>query len=229
MLVAPEAPIRSDIRGRRSPLERRVVAAQAADDGSGDVTADMDAAYVGVREAGRDSRNRALYEAADVGIRGARSFAVDYSGSSGAACLVAVADTVTGTKGRNVWQFCTKQEHTVETAGRTFTVKAAGAALRGTVVAPAEAEVELKNVTIRHEINYHGRHSQRDFKRTVISVRGTGQGFFFVVMTVQKGDAPKVTVEGAGTAARATVGGRVVRFDPRAAASKGRIVLEPRK
>ena len=213
VLVVPEVPIRDDIRGRRSPLERRVVAAQADDDGGGDVTADMDAAYIGVR--------------------GARSFAVDYSGSAGAACLVAVADTVTGSKGRNVWQLCTQQEHTVEAAGDGapgFTIRAPnGATLRGTVVAPRPASVELKNVTIRHEINYHGRHSQADFKRTVISVCGEGQDFFFVVMTVQKGNAPKVTVEGAGTAARATVGGRVVRFDPRAAASKGRIVLEPRK
>ena len=69
----------------------------------------------------------------------------------------------------------------------------------------------MKKVTIRHEINYHGRHSQTDLARQVIELPG-GETYL-VVMTVQPGPAPAVAVKGEGSAAKATVGGRVVSFD----------------
>jgi hypothetical protein len=179
----------------------------SAPDGSGTVTANLDNVYLGAAPDGRKS--------ADVGVRGTRSLAVDYSGAGGSPCLVAVADQVSGTKGQNVWQFCTMAEHEVTVQPTGFVVKAAnGATLVATVIQPAGPKIAVAPVTIRHENNYHGKHSQSDMKRKVVSVPG-GESFF-VVMTVQKGAPPEVKAENG----RATVGKRSLKLDG------PRIVLE---
>jgi hypothetical protein len=145
-------------------------------------------------------------------IAGMRALAVDYSGRSGAPALFAVVDRVSGTAGRNVWQLVTEKAHPVAVEGRTFTIRAdGGATLRGTVVAPAAARVATEEVTLVHEINYHGGHKRAPFARTVLGV--SGGEFFFIVMTVQPGDPPAVRVEGDGPGAAATVGRQVLRFD----------------
>ncbi len=161
----------------------------------------------------------------DVGIRGMRSFAADYSGQCGAPAMFVVADKVSGTSGKNVWQIVTEQADTVKTAEGTiktgntvktgegtFTITAPnGATLAGTVIWPAGAKVDTAAKTLRHEINYHGGHKRADFKRTVVNVHG-GE-FFLIVMTLQKGTAPGVEVRGKEQDAAASVGKRKVRFD----------------
>jgi hypothetical protein len=151
----------------------------------------------------------------DLGIRGLRSIGVDYSGASGAPCLVAVADTIAGGAGRNRWELCTPGEHAVTVDGGGFRIAAAnGATLVATVVAPAGAGITTKDLVLNHEIQcVPGRHSSADFKRTIVAA--SGGDFFLVVMTVQRGPAPEVRVEGAGTRAKAVVGGQAVSFDGR--------------
>lgn len=191
VLLVPEA----HRRGRTGALATHV---ESRPDGSGIVTANLDDIYLGVDPDTKKDK--------DIGVRGTRSLAVDYSGLGGAPCLVAVHDRVSGTKGQNVWQFCTLSEHKVAVDGRGFTITAAnGATLRATVVIPQAGPIEVKPVTIRHENNYHGRHSQSDYRRQVISVPGKEQ--FLVVMTLQRDVAPQPQVE----ADQVVVGRRAIR------------------
>jgi hypothetical protein len=132
----------------------------------------------------------------DWGIRGLRGFAVDYSGQSGAEALAAIVDRIAlepGGKlpgGEPVWQMHTGGKLSVE--GNTFTVAGAdNATLRGTFLAPAGVKLAAEG----------GR------------LTATGGREFFVVMTVQKRDAPKLEASGAGLAARAKIGKRRVAFD----------------
>ncbi|MFW6062274.1 MAG: hypothetical protein ACOC93_05645, partial [Planctomycetota bacterium] len=173
----------------------------------------FDNCYLGVRTEQRPGRERARTVAADVGVRATRQLAVDYSGKSGAPVLVAVADRLQGTQGDNTWQFCTLPEHEVTVNEDGFTIEAAdGASLKATFVAPAEPKVTVHKVTIRHEINYHGRHQQRNLPRQVIEVRGGER--FFVVMTIQRGEPPRARTASSGPTLRAVVNGRAMQFGP---------------
>ena len=189
---------------------------KATPDGGGLVSFNLNDVYTAAK-AGAKGETRATptrpgaRAGYDVGIRGMRAFAADYSGACGAPALFAVADQVSGTSGVNTWQLVTEQDHAVTIADNTFTVKAAnGATLHATVVSPKAPKVETDNKTLRHEINYHGGHRRADFRRTVVNVRGAE--FFLVVMTLQKGKAPEVRLAGEGRGAAAEIGRRKVRF-----------------
>jgi hypothetical protein len=196
-------------------------------DGSGSITLNMDEVYVHQqKQRDRRGRWRAVGEK-DLGIRAVRAIAVDYAGRCGAPCLVAVADRLTGTRGRNTWQLATRDAHKVAVSDNTFAIAAAdGASLVGTVVRPTRATIRVEAYQHVHEINYHGRHSRRPFKRKAVLVDGTDRDQdFLIVMTLQRGAAPRVTV---GADAEVAVGpstgspqaARVIRFDGR------KIVLE---
>ena len=160
----------------------------AGADGSGVLSMDMDGLYPGAK------------------VR--RSFAVDYSGASGAPGLFAVADRVEGAGGKAVWQLVTDQSIPVEVSGKGFTLKGAGGAtLQATVVSPAAARIETAGVIQGHEANYHDIHRGARFQRTVVKV--SGGDLFLVVMTVQRGQAPAVTSEGGSV----RVGRQTVRLD----------------
>ena len=130
---------------------------------------------------------------------------------SGASCLIAVADRLTGTQGDNTWQMALPRELEVAIDGNNFTVTAkSGETLKGTVVLPAKAETTTVDYDHVHEINYHGGHDQRKFLRRALLVKGTDKDQdFLVVMTIQRGAAPKCkTRKGA-----ATIGKQKVSFD----------------
>ena len=169
--------------------------------GSGVVSLNMDEIYKQME--GRNWK--------DLGIRAVRSLATDYSGASGAPCLVAVADRLTGTQGDNTWQMALPRELEVAIDGNNFTVTAkSGETLKGTVVLPANAETTTVNYDHVHEINYHGGHNHRKFLRRALLVKGTDKDQdFLVVMTIQRGDAPKCKTR-KGTA---TIGKQKVSFD----------------
>jgi hypothetical protein len=162
-------------KGSKNGHNGVVMRSELQADGSGAVSANLDSVYQEVS--------------------GQRSFAADYSGVCGAPALFAVADKVAGVGGNNVWQLVTEKDHKVMVAGNTFTITAKnGASLRGTVVLPATAKIEVLAKKIRHEINYHGGHKRADFPRQVISVAGTNA--FLIIMTLQKDVAPAVAVQG---------------------------------
>ena len=169
--------------------------------GSGVVSLNMDEIYMQM-----EGRNRK-----DLGIKAVRSLATDYSGASGAPCLVAVADRLKGTKGDNTWQLALPRELKVAVDGNAFTVTAkTGATLRGTVVLPANAAVSTADYEHVHEINYHGDHGHGKFLRRAVLVKGAdADQDFLVVMTLQHGEAPACTIE----EGRAKIGKQTVSFD----------------
>jgi hypothetical protein len=176
-------------------------------DGSGTVTFDTSDLYLARPDGKGGSAGDVLQQAPpgarlvrerylDWGIGGLRSFAVDYSGQSGAAALVAVVDRIALEPGGKlpasepVWQMHTGGTLAVD--GRAFTISGRdGATLRGTFLAPASVKLAATG----------GR------------LTATGGREFFVVVTVQKGAAPTIEVSGAGLQARAKIGGQQVWFD----------------
>ncbi len=183
-------------------------------DGSGTLSLNMDEIYIHHRKAQRGRGWRTLGRE-DLGIRANRAFAVDYSGQSGAPCLVAIGDLLKGTQGENTWQLATEAGHKVTIDGRTFTIAAPdGATLVGAVVQPSNAKIRVQPYQHVHEINYHGHHRRKPFKRQAVLVEGADRDQqFLIILTLQRGKAPKVTIEGKGNGRRATVGNVAVSFD----------------
>ena len=215
----------------------KLVYVKTEKDGSGVVTVDLDDVYAtrAQAEAGRGAP--ALYEKytslrrpaafKDSGIHGLRSIAVDYSGKSGASCLLAIVDKITGGKSK-VWTWQCGPDAApkgypagnlkdTRTEGNTFAIrKPDGAVLRGTFAAPTAAQVKAE---IRKEsmIGRGGSTGGDTLARPIPGIFAQGprgdEGDFFVVITLGRGEPPAVKVAGAGLAAKVTVGQRTVRFD----------------
>ncbi len=199
------------------------------EDGSGVISMDLNdihAKRIGEVD-GRRVRNYTRYggmryeEAfGDSGIRAMRSFAVDYSGKSGAPCLIAIVDRFKG-GGRKVWQWQLPEgderagrkgdiEHT-SIDGGIFTVrKPDGASMRGTFVTRHELAAERRMTTMR---GGGGSSAGKLLERPIEGVFAEGGEAFFVVITIQKGDAPPVAIKGSGLDAVVRVGKQTVRFD----------------
>jgi hypothetical protein len=156
------------------------------------------------------------------GIPAIRSFAVDYSGKAGVPGLFVVVDKISKNEDKSFWQLVTERSNKVTVLGNRFVIQSKGtneATLQGTVVAPASPLIKTENVEHRHEVIYHGTHKYSKFPRTIIKVKG-GE-FFFIVMTVQRGSAPDLTVKGKGLKARVLVGKQNILFDGK------KIIMDP--
>ncbi|MBE3133319.1 MAG: hypothetical protein IMZ55_07585, partial [Acidobacteria bacterium] len=209
----------------------RVVHFEGRPDGSGAVTASLDDVLLGAvldaegnPKPPRDYGGEMIREnVRDLGLKDLRAFAADYSGASGAPALFVVVDKTAGGKGK-FWQLLPGEGHDVgrqvTVEGRSFTVREGDASLVGTFVAPADVRLSLVEPDTPLEVvGADGKPRRLTVKRRTI--RAEGGDDFFVVMTLQKGDAPPVKVEGAGIGAKAVIGGRAVRFDGT------RILFEP--
>jgi hypothetical protein len=167
-----------------SRAQARCTQFEARPDGSGVVSMALKETYIAKRG----------YNKEPIGppIAAVRSFAADYSGACGAPGLFAVVDKRPA--GRNTWQMCATMGYEVSAAGQEFTIQSpSGASMKGTVVAPAGAQVAYYPADAR--------------------ITAVGNGDFYVVMTVQKGAAPSVKLTGEGLGAKAQVGDRSVSFD----------------
>ena len=213
--------------------------------GSGAVTISLDGLYTGVRHVrsvgtapevrGGVVIHKAVREtrtiAEDVGIRGRRAFAADYSGAAGAPALFVVVDQVSS-GGRKLWcqhlpagaRRGSGPDVTVNAAARSFTIAQGEASLTATFVAPGEVTIRRAQDVLRAGTGKDGQTVTTRRDAIVATCQDGDAEAFFVVMTLQRGKAPAVKVAGAGLKAVATVGGRTVSFDPSGA---GRIVLGP--
>lgn len=208
-------------------------------DGSGVVSIDYTDVYSGQRLRPDGRKGMRMYSRygnirqdeafIDLGIRGMRSIGVDYSGRSGAPCLVAVVDRVQG-GGRKVWtwqlpkgsQESSSDVQRTTTDGNSFTVrKDDGATLHGVFASGQRPVAELRMTTMT---GGGGSTSGKTLKRPIPGVfaesRDKNAGFFFVG-TIQPGDPPDIRVSGKSLAAVVTVGKQRVRFDGQ------KIVFEP--
>ena len=154
---------------------------------------------------------------ADSDLTGLRAVAVDYSGKSGAPCLMAVLDRIEG-GGKKVWMWQVPaaegrrgEAPKVSVSGNTFTISYSDAFLKGTVVSPAAAKVEHRSERIEIGEARHGFHG--DVSRILVDGADPKAGDFLVVVTVQRKDAPTVNAEGKGLGATITVGEQKLRFD----------------
>lgn len=119
-----------------------------------------------------------------------RSFAVDYSGRSGAPGLFVVVDRFKDLDRTKTWIM--HVEGKVKIEGKSFSVLASnGATMQGTFITPVKLSFESE---------------QNGGK-----ILATGDRFF-VVMTVQKGLAPEVKVVGSGLDATVRVGNQTLSF-----------------
>lgn len=193
------------------------IAFQAATDGSGSISASLNRSYRGQKTVdGKRLKPINLYgefleeNTEDLGIRGVRAFAADYSGLAGVPGLFVVADRLSG-GGSKIWQMVTPAEHDLTIDGNTFTLTAPdGTNLHGSFIAPTNVTLApLSNQTFEYS-NLKGQP-----QKNTVPLRGiqaTGGNTFFVVMTLQRGEAPPVQVSGSGLAAKVTVGKQAIRF-----------------
>jgi hypothetical protein len=201
----PELENRVQVEGIYARLGGVTRSYVAGPDGSGVVTIDMSRSYLGPQD-------RATKEFADLGIRAMRSFAVDYSESSGAPGLFAVVDGFTARPGSGpaggtkTWRMHTGGK--VRAEGSTFTIRGRdGATMKGTFVAPSDVKIAVEEGWI---------------------INATGGEEFFVVMTVQRGRPPEVKVSGAGLKAKAIVGAQTISFDGEKIVLSRQAPAEPR-
>jgi hypothetical protein len=179
------------IPGTHGWLGGRVAQVLAQPDGSGTITIDLDAVYTVAPIDGHPAR---LEPTLDLGIRARRSWAVDYSGVSGAPVLAVVVDRISGGPARR-WLMHT-QERDVKLRTDGFDLRAAnGATLHATVIAPAKPRLTV---------------ARGEWTDTVAI---DGDGDFFVVMTVQHEAAPALKCDGEGLRTEVRIGGRVVHYD----------------
>jgi hypothetical protein len=133
-----------------------------------------------------------------VGIGLVRAFAVDYSGSSGVPGLFAVVDKFVGSVKNKDFQNKTWVMHTegkVTLGDRDFTIEAGnGSTMKGTFVTPAGVKISYQKTQAGGKI------------------LATGGSEFFVVMTVQQGQAPPIKISGRGLDSIVRVGNQTIHF-----------------
>jgi hypothetical protein len=155
----------------------RLLYASAEKDGSGVVSLDLADVYA----TRNDKLNEDLYEYygngrnplafKDSGVKGIRSIAVDYSGLSGAPCLLAIVDRIEGGKRKEwAWQLADGSKGgavklpETKVSGNTFTVTKGGATLRGVFASPAPVQIRAEARQGQFE-NGHSRQEPRRLLR----------------------------------------------------------------
>jgi hypothetical protein len=140
-----------------------------------------------------------------------RSVAVDYSGESGAPLLMAIVDEISG-GGEKVWQWQLPKldggSANVRIEGRSFVIARGDATLTGTLVAPSNVKLRVANGEEATDPE-----SQQKEKVNLNALHATGGDNFFVVMTLQRGEPPKVAVGGTGLKSKVTIGRQNISFD----------------
>ncbi|MEI7834242.1 MAG: hypothetical protein WCJ56_13720, partial [bacterium] len=144
-----------------------------------------------------------------------RAYAVDYSGKSGAPCLLAIVDRVEGDNNKIwFWQLPAEAQTTMDAHG--FTIKQGTANLHALFATPATPKLEAGVLSFKTTKSAGGAAGSTIILSTrAVSAIGTDpkDGHFFLVATLQQGPAPEITVVGTGLDAKVTVGGRVISFD----------------
>lgn len=169
----------------------------------------------------------------DSGITGLRSIAVDYSGLSGAPCLMVVVDRIRG-GGRKVWtwQLGGIQMYGGERAnlnpreidrgdldrtrvdGNSFIIDKGDANLRGTFMEPTRVKLAAETRLLRGDVWFkRDKQAGQDIRMHCNGLFAEGGDDYFVVITVQRGEPPEVKIQGRGLSASATVGRRKISFD----------------
>lgn len=174
-----------------SPLNRaegngRVLFAEGRPDGSGAVSLDLSAAF------------REGSERKDLGIRVERAFLADYSGKCGAPALFVLADRLRGGAGYT-WLWHTMGESVI-TTDRGFSIQGAGGAtLRATFLSPESVVCTMQEQNGIHTI--------------AAMLPGAKSIDFQVVITIQQGPAPSISITGRGRDRVVHIGAQEIRLE----------------
>ena len=147
-------------------------------------------------------------------VKALRAIGVDYSGKSGAPCLVVIVDRIDGAKNKE-WLWHTDLNGVKEKTDG-FVIERGDASFSGTFASPAKVVVDASleaRKTTKSSGNAAG--SAIEMKISAVKVHGEDPtaGHFFFVGTLQRGPAPKVTVTGSGLDSVIRIGGQTVWFD----------------
>ncbi|MFP4106439.1 MAG: hypothetical protein ACLFVU_10155 [Phycisphaerae bacterium] len=190
------------------------------DDGSFVLSIDMNEVYGSAKSVSYSKYGKVQLpgknkDAKPTGISGMRAIGVDYSGKSGAPCLLVVVDKISG-GGKKLWLWQTPglPEETVKAADNGFTMTGKDdATLRGRFITPEKISVKAKSRTeMFTKAAGHGA-GEKKFKVDINAVTVEGGDNWFFVATVGKGEHPPIKVKGSGLDAVVTVGKQTVRFD----------------
>lgn len=139
---------------------------------------------------------KSYWSRANWGIRGMHGFGVDYTGRSDAEALVVLVDCISlesGGKlptGEPVWQMHTGGNLAVE--GNSFVIRGGNdASLQGIFLVPSDVKLTAEKSRLT----------------------ATGGREFFVVMTIQKGEALEIERFGSGLGTRVKIGRQQISFD----------------
>lgn len=196
-------------------LGAKTIDFQNQDNGSGSISLNLNDTYLARRQEQNrglplaDYSGRVLREnTLDLGIRGIRYFATDYSGVSGSPGLFVLVDKLTG-GGDKVWQMLVAPEHQISISSNIFTITASdGTSRKGTFIAPTNVALSplepqkfeyrnLRGEAVSETLNLNG-------------IQAKGGDSFFVVMTLQTGAAPQVEIQGLGLDAHVKVGKQMI-------------------
>lgn len=127
-----------------------------------------------------------------------RSFAVDYSQASHSPGLFVIVDRFEAQESSDfqpkTWTMHVTEE--VIITNNSFTIKSpSGATMKGTFISPQGVQLSSVPSATGHKIQAQGIND------------------FFVVMTVQQGSPPPITIEGSGLTAKAKIGEQTISFD----------------
>ena len=154
-------------------------------------------------------------------VTGLRALAFDYSGKSGAPCLMVMVDRILGGKEKLwAWQMPdadpkakTPTRPVFKSEANSFTLSYPNAFLKATFAAPDGVKIVHAAENIQVGDPRHGYHGPVD--RVKATGADPGSGEFFVVITVQEKAAPQLEIQGRGLDAKVRAGKQTIRFDGR--------------
>lgn len=193
-------------------LGGRIIFYEGGKDGSGRVSIDMSDVFLSRKEPDQEVRdrygNRIDDNVVDHGVKALRAIGVDYSGRAGVPALFVIVDSING-GGEKLWQAAIHPECEVEITGQRFIMKLprVKATLQGCFAAPNNVSIEVGNKT-----TFAGKVHQ-PFGEKGKAIWARGGDFYFLVMTLQDGDAPVIEIRRDNKSTIVIVNKRVIRFD----------------
>ncbi len=186
---------------------------ETAAEGSASLTMNMNDVYGPAGRRLHDKNHLKMFDRRKPGkITGLRAMAFDYSGASGAEGLMVLVDKISG-GGKRLWTWQVPGEWLsggvvkLEPGRNGFTIDHGEAKLVATFVTPEKIDITAGTDQVKVGSPRHGYHGP------VHRIKVAGTKNFFLVATIQRGDAPTPKIDGKGLDAKVTIGKQTVRFD----------------
>ncbi len=164
-------------------LGGKIITINKNNDGSFIMNADMDAVYL-------EKYEKTIHSYPSQGINAHRSFAVDYSETSGSPALYAIVDRISGASSET-WQMEMTNATGGNVSGQDFQIDYSGFSVYGKVLSPVGANV--------------------NYADNLITI--TGGSDFYVVFCVSASSTPSFSVSGSGMNSAVILGSQTVSYN----------------